>query len=151
MYVFVRINLQMSLILKEVLNNAQELVTGNSSKWHKSMDFSFHTEFQKYLGLLNQSLTHNCKEFWQFLMVSWMPTIYSWSQIIGINWVLVNWRKIGKTSVLLGCLPPGKGWENFTSSAYSTKEYEARNDFKNPLQTASTTFAKNKIKMCVYV
>ena len=100
MYVFVQINLQMSLILKEVLNNAQELVTGNSSKWHKSMDFSFHTEFQKYLGLLNQSLTHNCKEFWQFLMVSWMPTIYSWSQIIGINWVLVNWRKIGKTSVL---------------------------------------------------
>jgi hypothetical protein len=30
-YVFAQINLQTSLILKEFLNNAQELITGNST------------------------------------------------------------------------------------------------------------------------
>ena len=57
MYVFVQINLQMSLILKEVLNNAQELVTGNSSRWHKSTDFSFHTISE--IPRAAQSVTHS--------------------------------------------------------------------------------------------
>lgn len=57
MYVFVQINLQMSLILKEVLNNAQELVTGNSSRWHKSTDFSFHTVSE--IPRAAQSVTHS--------------------------------------------------------------------------------------------
>lgn len=56
-----------------VFNNAQELSTRNSTRWHKSMDISFHTESQKYLGRLNLSLTEKCEESWQFLIVSWMP------------------------------------------------------------------------------
>lgn len=56
-----------------VFNNAQELSTRNSTRWHKSMDISFHTESQKYLGLLNLSLTQKCEESWQFLIVSRMP------------------------------------------------------------------------------
>lgn len=71
-YVFAQINLQTPLILKEFSNNAQELITRNSTRWHKSMDISFHTEPQKYLRRLNQSLAQNCKESWQFLIVSWL-------------------------------------------------------------------------------
>lgn len=101
MYVFVQINLQISLILKEVLNNAQELVTGNSSRWHKSTDFSFHTESQKYLGLLNQSVTHSKLPGILTVSDGFLNAYYIFMESDHwYKWVLVNWRKIGKTSVL---------------------------------------------------